>query len=85
MNTELPLYRQEKRNTCALACLRMILAAYGTEVEESALEAQVRLKPDKTEIGEIERLARQYGLTADIQEATVEHLGQFLSIPLIHH
>jgi hypothetical protein len=26
MSTELLLYRQEKRNTCALACLRMILA-----------------------------------------------------------
>ncbi len=26
MNTELPLYKQEKDNTCALACLRMVLA-----------------------------------------------------------
>ena len=32
MSTELPLYRQEKRNTCALAYLRMVLAAYGTDV-----------------------------------------------------
>jgi hypothetical protein len=33
MNIELPLYRQEKRNTCAFACLRMVLAVYGTDVD----------------------------------------------------
>lgn len=33
MSIELPLYPQENRNTCALACLRMVLAAFGTQVE----------------------------------------------------
>ena len=68
MSTVLPLHRQEKRDTCALACLRMVLAAYGTDVEESTLEAQARMEPDGTDVGELERLARQFGLVAEPQE-----------------
>ena len=79
MSTELPLYRQEKRNTCALACLRMVLAGYGTAVEEHTLEARAQMEPDGTEIGELERLARQFGLVAHIQELTVEQLRQLLA------
>ncbi len=79
MSTGLPLYRQEKEHTCALACLRMVLASYGIDVEESALEDQAHMEPDGTEIGELERLARQFGLVADIQEATVEQLQNLLA------
>ena len=43
MSTKLPLYRQEKDNTCALACLRMVLAAYGMDVEENTLESQAQV------------------------------------------
>src|SRR5712664_3166046 len=31
MDSKIPLYKQEKYNTCALACLRMVLAAFGTD------------------------------------------------------
>jgi peptidase C39-like protein len=79
MSLKLPLYEQDKQNTCALACLRMVLAAFGTDVEESTLESQVYLKEKGTEIGELERLARQFGLNAEIQEASVEQLRQFLA------
>lgn len=79
MSTGLPLYRQEKKNTCGLACLRMVLASYGTDVEEGTLEGQAHMELDGTEIGELERLARQFGLVADIQEATVEQLRQLLA------
>ncbi len=78
MSTGLPLYRQEKKNTCALACLRMALAFYGTAVKESTLAGQTHLEPDGTEIGELERLARQFGLVADIQEASTAQLRQLL-------
>ena len=74
MSIELPLYEQERPKTCALACLRMILAAFGTEVEESAIEAEARMIPGGTEIGELERLARLFGLVADIEEVPVEQL-----------
>jgi hypothetical protein len=79
MNIELPLYRQEKDNTCALACLRMVLAAYGTHVEEDVLESQLRMEEEGIPIDELERLARQYDLAAEIQDTTVEELGQLLA------
>src|SRR5438105_2655562 len=79
MSIELPLYGQEKDNTRAIACLRMVLAAYGTNVDESTLRSQARMEPDGTEIGELERLARQFGIVADVQETTVEQLRQLLA------
>ena len=44
MTIELPLYTQEKDNTCPLACLRMVLAADDTHVEESRLESHVPME-----------------------------------------
>ena len=79
MSIELPFYKQEKRNTCALACLRMVLAAYGRHVPESAIEVQAHAEAGGTEIGELERLARQFRLTAEIRETTVEELGDLLA------
>jgi hypothetical protein len=79
MNIELPLYKQEKDNTCALACLRMVLAAFGTSVSEGDIEARARLEEKGTEIGELERLAREFNLVAEIQEATTEELQQILA------
>src|SRR5258708_6842515 len=78
MSIELPLYAQEKRNTCALACLRMVLAAFGTDVEERALEAEAKLERRGTLIDELERLARQFNLAAEIQETTVGDLRRIL-------
>jgi hypothetical protein len=79
MSTELPLYRQEKGETCALACLRMVLAAFGMHVAERDLEAEARMVEGGTAIEELERIARQFGLAADIQERTVEQLRQLLA------
>ncbi len=56
----------------------MVLAAYGQNVGESALERHARMDPGGTDIGELERLARQFGLVADIRELTVKQLGQLL-------
>jgi ABC-type bacteriocin/lantibiotic exporter with double-glycine peptidase domain len=87
MRIELPLYRQEKDNTCALACLRMVLAAYGTHVAEAELEAQARMESRGTPIGELERLARRYGLKANIRHATVAGLRRILqagSLPILY-
>jgi ABC-type bacteriocin/lantibiotic exporter with double-glycine peptidase domain len=60
LRIELPHYRQEKDNTCALACLRMVLAAYGRQVPESDLEAQAGMEPKGTRIDELERQTRQF-------------------------
>ena len=79
MNIALPLYRQEKDNTCALACLRMVLAAFGTQVEEGVIEAEARMEERGTAIDEVQRLARHFGLVADIQEKTVEQIQTLLA------
>src|SRR5260370_1389602 len=79
MSTEIPLYRQEKGETCALACLRMVLAAFGIHVAESKLEAEASMEEGGTPIEELERIARRFGLEADIQEQTVEQLRKLLA------
>ncbi|MGP0067001.1 MAG: cysteine peptidase family C39 domain-containing protein [Isosphaeraceae bacterium] len=57
----------------------MVLAAFGTDVEESTMESQARLEEDGTEIAELERFARKFGLIAEIHEANIEQLRQFLA------
>jgi ABC-type bacteriocin/lantibiotic exporter with double-glycine peptidase domain len=87
MSIELPFYPQEKRNTCALACLRMVLAAFDRYVQESELEAHARMEPEGTRIDELERLARQFQLVAEIQETTVEELRWILAegrLPIVY-
>ena len=78
MNIELPLYRQEKDNTCTLACLRMVLAAFGTQVEESVLESHARMEDNGVMIEEVQRLARQWRLMAEIQETSIADLRRLL-------
>jgi hypothetical protein len=75
----LGLYAQEKANTCALACLRMVLAAFGTEVEERAIEANATLERRGTLIDEVQRLARLFKPVAEIQETTVDDLRSILA------
>src|SRR5712691_8239945 len=79
MSIELPLYRQEKDNTCALACLRMVLAAFGTKVQERALVTLARLEEQGTRIDELERLARGFRLHAEIEDISVEGLRRHLA------
>jgi len=79
MSIELPHYTQEKHNTCALACLRMVLAGYGVHVRESELEAQARMDVKGMPIDELARLARHFGLVAGIQDTTVAGLRRLLA------
>jgi hypothetical protein len=79
MSIELPLYRQEKDNTCALACLRMVLAALGSHFSEAEIEARAAMQEEGLRIDELERLARQFELVAEIRETTVEELQAILA------
>jgi ABC-type bacteriocin/lantibiotic exporter with double-glycine peptidase domain len=79
MSIELPLYKQENDNTCALACLRMVLAAYSRHVEERELVAQARMERKGIRIDELERLARQFQLVAEIQQITLAELRSILA------
>ena len=78
MSSSVPQFRQESPNTCALACLRMVLAAFGTSVDEATLVRQATMTPTGTDILEVERLGRAYGLIAEVRRATVEELQELL-------
>src|SRR5262249_44588410 len=51
----------------------------GNPIAESILEAEARMEEDGTPIGELERLARLFGLRAHVQQATVEQLRAVLA------
>lgn len=74
MASRLPLYGQETNESCALACLRMVLAANGTFVEEHDLELQAATQAGGTHIQDLERLARRFGLLAQIEQVTPTQL-----------
>lgn len=87
MPIELPLYGQEKPKSCALACLRMVLAAFGREVSEAEIRTVARMERRGTAIDELERVARVYGLDAQIEETTPEDLRRILSeggLPIVY-
>jgi hypothetical protein len=56
----------------------MALAANGTVVAESEIEAVAAMEEGGVEIGELERLARYFGLEANIEVTTVEDLERIL-------
>jgi ABC-type bacteriocin/lantibiotic exporter with double-glycine peptidase domain len=78
MARSLPLLKQEREDSCALACLRMVLAARGTMLPEAELQRRVRMEEGGTDLEELERLARTFGLVADAQAATTGQIREFL-------
>jgi ABC-type bacteriocin/lantibiotic exporter with double-glycine peptidase domain len=59
-----PFVRQTRSNTCAIACLRMILAYQGTEITEKELEQASFLPPTGLDPEELAQLAGRFGLRA---------------------
>ena len=78
MARTLPLLKQEREDTCAIACLRMVLAARGTMVTEKDLVLRSQMVEGGVEIQELERLARTLGLTAVAREATAHEIRDLL-------
>ncbi len=74
MNSKPPFFAQERYDTCALACLRMILAYYGTEVSEAELVRMTAMEEGGVDIEELARLARRCGLVAEIVSLSEEEL-----------
>jgi ABC-type bacteriocin/lantibiotic exporter with double-glycine peptidase domain len=78
MARTLPLLKQEREDTCALACLRMVLAARGTMVTERDLVRRTRMAEGGVDIQKLERLARTLGLSAMAREATAQQIRDLL-------
>lgn len=64
MNSKPPFIRQESRDACAVACLRMVLASQGTATTEAELAQAAVLQPSGMDPEELARLAQCYGLLA---------------------
>jgi ABC-type bacteriocin/lantibiotic exporter with double-glycine peptidase domain len=62
-----PFFAQEGTYTCALACLRMVLAQHDISVTEEELGHSARFEGYGIHIEEVVRLAHQFGLRAEIQ------------------
>jgi ABC-type bacteriocin/lantibiotic exporter with double-glycine peptidase domain len=78
MARTLPLLKQEREDSCALAYLRMILAARGTVQTEAELEQRVHREEGGIYIEELERLARTFGLAASVEEANARQIRELL-------
>lgn len=67
MSLKPPFFEQSQEDSCALACLRMVLAHDGITVTEEEL-AQTAGKEGWFDPQEVAVLARQYGLTLSPQQ-----------------
>src|SRR5438034_10798672 len=70
-----PLLQQERRDSCGLACLRMVLAYYDTTVEEKTLELEAHSGPGGIEIEKLSRVASLHGLDATIESLNLERIA----------
>lgn len=81
MIRNLPLLMQERDETCALACHRMVLAGRAIVVAETDLEQRLsRKEAGGTAMVDLQRLAGSFGLAAEIQEANVRQISNMLLI-----
>lgn len=73
-----PPYRQRKSDSCAVACLRMILAQHGIAVDEVTLERQVAKQPGGVHIEDLADLARAFHFTVEILPLALKSISSLL-------
>lgn len=78
MQSKLPFRKQERPYSCAVACLRMLLAHYGIDVDEATLREQCHTGETGTRAGDLVACIRDYDFDAEIQHLTVEELRSLL-------
>jgi ABC-type bacteriocin/lantibiotic exporter with double-glycine peptidase domain len=69
MNSTPPFVGQERPDTCAIACLRMILAQQGRRIGEADVVELTDLQEGGLTPAELSRLARHFGLRASEEQA----------------
>ena len=79
MTSKPPFFPQERYDTCALACLRMILAHHGTEVTEAELVRATEMEEGGVDIEELARVAGRHGLRAEVRELPEDALTPLLA------
>ena len=66
-----PFYRQETRYSCAPACLRLGLSAFGVHLEEARLRDLTDCSPLGTDAFQALEAARQFGFPASCKYTLV--------------
>ena len=79
MSSKPPFVAQERSDTCAIACLRMILAQHDIDVTEDEVVRQATFEGYGIYIEELVRLAEHYGLRAEIQELDLPAIAELLA------
>lgn len=68
MKLNVPYFSQEKNTTCGVACLRMVMAFYGKDIEESELEEACETGWLGNTCGELVQGVQEYGFEAEETE-----------------
>lgn len=82
MISKLPIYKQEKPYSCAVACLRMVLSVYGIKISEEELREKCKTTEIGTSAEDMVFCATEFGLEAEIVYLTLPELKKILSDPI---
>jgi ABC-type bacteriocin/lantibiotic exporter with double-glycine peptidase domain len=74
-----PFIAQERPDSSAIACLRMLLAHQEQNVSEDALVQAAAMQPGGLDPEELKTLAHRYGLTAEVRQADLATLRSLLA------
>ena len=73
------LIKQERSDTCMLACLRMALASCGIPTTEAALIEQDSLEEGGLDPATLAELAQRYGLTAEARQIDLKTIVELVA------
>lgn len=79
MPSKPPFVKQERSDTCMLACLRMLLAQQGIEVSEAVLVEQVSLEEGGLDPETLADLARRHGLKAEARQVDLHTIADLVA------
>jgi ABC-type bacteriocin/lantibiotic exporter with double-glycine peptidase domain len=87
MHSKPPFVAQERSDSCALACLRMLLAYQGTHVSEADLFQEIAPLRGGLPLEELAQLARRLGFHAGIRQLGVSQLAELIdrgTFPIVY-
>ena len=76
MASKPPFFPQERYDTCALACLRMILAHHAVKVSEEELVRSAAMDEGGVDIEELARLARRFDVPAEVRPILLDEIAE---------
>ncbi len=78
MRSRLPFRRQERPYSCTVACLRMLLAYHGVEMDGAELRHRCKTREFGTYARDVVACARELGFTATIEYLSLAQLRHLI-------